>query len=115
MVFNFIILILTVVSLYIGITRYNNFFYTLATIGFITLILILYLPKSFALRESNSTVISTEQFNETAAVSSVDVKVHESNKSYVKKTIYTVSKKSKIYFLTGHRELDTKYDVYIKK
>ncbi|WNM53185.1 membrane protein [Staphylococcus phage S-CoN_Ph11] len=43
------------------------------------------------------------------------MKVHESNKSYVKKTIYTVSKKSKLYFLTGYRELDTKYDVYIKK
>lgn len=115
MVFNFIILVLIMVSLYIGVTRSNNFFYTLATVGFITLILILYLPKSFALRESNSTVISTEQFNETVAVSSIDVKVHESNKSYIKKTTYTVSKKSKIYFLTGHRELDIKYDVYIKK
>lgn len=115
MIFNFIILVLTAVSFYIGVTRYNNFFYTLATVGFITLIFILCLPKSFALRENTSTVISTEQFNETAAVSSIDVKVHESNKSYIKKTTYTVSKKSKIYFLTGHRELDTKYDVYIKK
>lgn len=115
MVFNFIILVLTVISFYIGITRSNNLFYTLAFVGFITLILILYLPKSFALRESNSTVISAEQFNKTAEVSSVDVKVHESDKSYVKKTIYTVSKKSKLCFLTGYRELDTKYDVYIKK
>lgn len=115
MFFYFIILVLTVVSLYVGVTRFNNFFYILAIVGFITLILILYLPKSFALRESTSTVISAEQFNETAEVSSVDVKVHESNKSYIKKTTYTVSKKSKIYFITGHRELDTKYDVYIKK
>ncbi|ASN67744.1 hypothetical protein 7AX1_117 [uncultured Caudovirales phage] len=115
MIFYFIILVLTAVSLYIGVTRFNNFFYTLATVGFVTLILILYLPKSFALRESTSTVISAEQFNEIASVSSVDVKAHESNKSYIKKTTYTVSKKSKIYFITGHRELDTKYDVYIKK
>lgn len=115
MIFYFIILVLTAVSLYIGVTRFNNLFYTLATVGFVTLILILYLPKSFALRESTSTIISAEQFNEIASVSSVDVKAHESNKSYIKKTTYTVSKKSKIYFITGNRELDTKYDLYIKK
>lgn len=115
MVFDFIILVLTVISLYIGITRSNVFFYVLAIVGFLTVMAILFLPKDVALKESKSTVISTEQFNETAAVSSIDVKVHESNKSYIKKTTYTVSKKSKIYFLTGHRELDTKYDVYIKK
>ncbi|WRW34774.1 hypothetical protein CF5_0183 [Staphylococcus phage CF5] len=49
------------------------------------------------------------------STASVDVKVHESNKSYIKKTIYTMSKDSKFYYVTGYMELDTKYDVYIKK
>lgn len=115
MVFNFIILVLTVVSWYVGIKKRKKSFEFLGFIGILLIGVTIILPKEVALKDKNVSVISAEQFNETAAVSSVDVKVHESNKSYVKKTIYTVSKKSKLYFITGHRELDTKYDVYIKK
>ena len=115
MIFYFIILVLTVVSWYVGIKKRKKSFEFLGFIGILLIGVTIILPKEVTLKDKNVSVISAEQFNEIASVSSVDVKAHESNKSYIKKTTYTVSKKSKIYFITGHRELDTKYDVYIKK
>lgn len=115
MIFCLIILALTTVSFLVGAKKQKLRFFLLGFIGVCIIISVIILPLEFALRDKNVSVISTEQFNEVASITSVDVKVHESNKSYVKKTTYTVSKKSKFYFVSGYRELDTKYDVYIKK
>lgn len=115
MILSLITLVLTILFFYLWIKKQKTIFVLLGILSSIMILCSTVLPRELALKESNSTVISSEQFNEVSSVSSVDVKVHESNKSYIKKTTYTVSKDSKFYYVTGYMEIDTKYDVYIKE